>query len=295
MPIYQNHLVRVLDLERTWKLEFDITLYKQGAYDKDGPINIFHLIQNGNDDKDNIIKFSLVRQGSQGKFIFKYWTHTKTLLFSMGRTYHVTFELYRSRRRKKYHFAIHLDHDDVDLVNEALKDIKVVPRTYKNAKLYCSNPWEKTLTSKIGAVKNFVIHRMFVYIRNNNRKPVPKSIRTTRECCRRVALVIKQGGANVKLQKPKVIRYIYKGEKNGRGYWESTDGASAIWYYPAYLDWMIGSKCYLGTQSRGISAGLTSVACPNQNYKRWSYWDGHKWLSDQNSQIDLVCIDNYAE
>merc|ERR550532_1128213 len=65
MPIYQNHLVRVQDLGLTWKLEFDITLYKQPAYDKDGPINIFHLTQNGNDDKDNIIKFSLVRQGSQ--------------------------------------------------------------------------------------------------------------------------------------------------------------------------------------------------------------------------------------
>merc|ERR1711988_776872 len=118
MPIYKNHLVRVQDLGLTWKLEFDITLFKQPAYDKDGPINIFHLTQNGNDDKDNIIKFSLVRQGSHGKFIFKYWTHTKTLLFSMGTPYHVIIELYRSRRGKKYQFAI--DVDDDSLVNQPL-------------------------------------------------------------------------------------------------------------------------------------------------------------------------------
>merc|ERR1711983_580761 len=98
--------------------------FNKPAYDKDGPINIFHLTQNGNDDKDNIIKFSLVRQGSRGKFIFKYWTHTKTLLFSMGTPYHVIFELYLSRSggRRAYHFAITVDDDD--LVNEALKDIK---------------------------------------------------------------------------------------------------------------------------------------------------------------------------
>ena len=276
MPIYKNHLVRVQDLGLTWKLEFDITLFKQPAYDKDGPINIFHLTQNGNDDKDNIIKFSLVRQGSHGKFIFKYWTHTKTLLFSMGTPYHVIIELYRNRRGKKYEFAINVDDDD--LVNEPLKDIQQVARAYKFVRLYCSNPWEKTLTSKIGTVKNFVI---------------PKG--TSRQCCKRVALVIKQGGANVKLQKDKVSKYIYKGEKNGRGYWESTDGQSAIWYYEDYREWMIGSKCYLGTKFRGISARQTSVSCPDHNHKRWSYWDGHKWLSDRNSQIDLVCIDNYAE
>ena len=274
MPIYQNHLVRVQDLGLTWKLEFDITLYKQPAYDKDGPINVFHLTQNGNDDKDNIIKFSLVRQGSHGKFIFKYWTHTKTLLFSMGTPYHIIIEVYQSRRGKRYQFAI--DVDDDSLVNQPFKDIKQVPRSYNNAKLYCSNPWEKTLTSKIGAVSNFVI-------------PKGKS----RQCCNTLALVIKS--SEIKLQKEKIGKYIYKGDKNGRGYWESIDGVSAIWYYPAYRDWMIGSKCYLGTQFRGISAGQSSVACPNQNHKRWKYWNGHKWITDQKSQIDLVCVDDYSE
>merc|ERR1711988_493267 len=192
------------------KMQIYLTLYKQPAYDKDGPINIFHLTQNGNDDKDNIIKFSLVRQGSHGKFIFKYWTHTKTLLFSMGTPYHITIELYISRRGKKHQFAI--DVDDDSLVNQPLKDIKIVPRTYKNAKLYCSNPWEKTLTSKIGAVSNFVI-------------PTGKS----RQCCNTLALVIRS--SEIKLQKEKIGKYIYKGDKNGRGYWESIDGVSTIWYY----------------------------------------------------------------
>ena len=246
------------------------------AYDRNHPINIFHLTQNSNDDKDNIVKFSIIRQGSHGKFVFKYWTHTKTLLFSLGTQYHAAIELYQSRKGKTYLFSVTVDGEE--LVHKSLKDIHQVPKVYKHTSLYCSNPWEKTLTSKIGTVKNFVI---------------PKG--TSRQCCKRVALVIKQGGANVKLQKPKVIRYTYKGEKNGRGYWESRDGVSAIWYYPKYRDWMIGSKCYLGTQFRGISAGQTSVACPNQNHKRWKFWNGHKWITDQKSQIDLVCVDDYSE
>ena len=60
LSLYQNHLVRFQDLGLTWKLEFDITLFKMPAYDKHAPINIFHLTQNGNDDKDNIIKLSII-------------------------------------------------------------------------------------------------------------------------------------------------------------------------------------------------------------------------------------------
>merc|ERR1739848_568622 len=80
----------------------------------------------------------------------------------------------------------------------------------------------------------------------------------------------------------------------GRYYWESTDGKSAIWYHPSYKEWMVGSIFYLGTQFRGISAGLTSVTCPNQNHHRWVFWNGIHWLTDKKQQIHLFCTEDYA-
>ena len=50
LHLYKGHLVRVQDLGLTWKMEFDITIFKMPAYDKE-ELNIFHLTQNGNDDK----------------------------------------------------------------------------------------------------------------------------------------------------------------------------------------------------------------------------------------------------
>ena len=247
------------------------------AFDKTW-INVFHLTQNGNADNDNILKFSIYRDGITGKFEFKYWKQKKQLLFVLGTTYHVTIELYKARRGRRYQFAITVDDDE--LVHENLKDVQknpiLRPKAYRNAKLYASNPWEKTLPSKVGVVKNFVI-------------PTGRS----KQCCNRIAVVIKSN--KMELQKTKIGQYIYKGVRNGKGYWESTDEQSAIWYYPAYREWMIGSKCYLGTQFRGISARQTSVSCPNHNHKRWTFWTGHRWLTDRKSQIDLVCVDDYSE
>ena len=274
MVIFKNHLVRVQDLGLTWKLEFDITLFKMPAYDRHHPINIFHLTQNSNDDKDNIVKFSIIRQGSYGKFVFKYWTHTKTLLFSLGTQYHVIIELYKSRRGKTYLFSISID--DENLVHKSLKDIQQVPKVYKHVNLYCSNPWEKSLPSKVGIVKNFIL-------------PTVKSTK----CCKRIALVIESD--NFELQKDKSGIYRYKGVRNGKSFWESTDGRFSIWYYPASREWMIGAKCYLGTHFRGISAGQTSVTCPNQNHKRWMFWNGLKWLTDSKSSIHLFCTEDFSE
>ena len=91
-------------------------------------------------------------------------------------------------------------------------------------------------------------------------------------------------------------QYAYKGNRNGRGYWISKDGQSAIWYYPAYSEWMIGSKSYIGTEFRGISAGQSSVLCPNQNERRWTFWTGNGWLANnRKSQIHVYCVDDYFE
>ena len=100
------------------------------AFDKDHPINIFHLTQNGNDDKDNIVKFSILRQGSHGQFIINYWTFTKTMLFSLGTPYHVIIKVMKARG-DRYEFVIAVDDDY--LIDKNLKDLKQVPRIYKHA------------------------------------------------------------------------------------------------------------------------------------------------------------------
>ena len=113
------------------------------------------------------------------------------------------------------------------------------------------------------------------------------------ECCKRIALVIKS--SNIELQKEKIGKYVYKGDRNGKGYWESLDGQFSIWYYPPYREWMIGAKSYLGTQFRGLSAGKTSVTCPNQNHKRWMFWNGLKWQTDSKSSIHLFCTEDFSK
>ena len=114
-----------------------------------------------------------------------------------------------------------------------------------------------------------------------------------KKCCKELALVINSSQA--KLQKIRIGTYTLKGQKNGRSYWKSTDGSSAIWYYQAFKEWMIGSSLYLGTQFRGISAGLTSVSCPNQNHGKWMFWNGINWLTDKKQQIHLFCTEDYSE
>merc|ERR1719220_2091615 len=58
---------------------------------------------------------------------------------------------------------------------------------------------------------------------------------------------------------------------------------------------MIGAKSYLGTQFRGLSAGKTSVTCPNQNHKRWMFWNGLKWQTDSKSSIHLFCTEDFSK
>ena len=249
------------------------------AYDKQ-LINVFHITQNGNRYKDNIIKLSIYRKGLYGEFCFKYWEKTKTMLFALGTSYHVSIEQYKAHRGKRYQYVITVD--DNDLVNEVLKG---KPETHKHAKLYSSNPWEKTMTPKIGAVKNFVI-----------------TMEKTTQCCKNIIIDIDASyltSKHAKLQKPLIGQYFYKGTRNGRGYWTKKDRTAAIWYYKEYKQWMIGDMNYLGTKWHGISAMQTSVSCPTQNIKRWSFWNGIKWKSGKSpsgkSHIHLYCRENFEK
>ena len=101
------------------------------------------------------------------------------------------------------------------------------------------------------------------------------------------------------MQKSLIGQYSYKGTRNGRGYWTKKDGTGAIWYYKEYKQWMIGDMNYLGTKWHGISAMQTSVSCPTQNIKRWSFWNGIKWKSGKSpsgkSHIHLYCQENFEK
>ena len=274
LSIFRNHLVRVLNIGLTWKLEFDITVYRIPAIDKQ-LLNVFHITRNGNGGNDNILKLSVYRKGSHGEFSFQYWKKTKTMLFSLGTTYHIIIEQYKARRGKRYQYAITVDDDD--LVNEVL--IKT-PKTRNHAKLYSSNPWEKTMTPKIGAVKNFVI-----------------TMEKTTQCCKNIIIDIDASylsSKHAKLQKSLIGQYSYKGTRNGRGYWTKKDGTAAIWYYKDYKEWMSGDINYLGTKWHGMSAMQTSVSCPTQNVKRWNFWNGIKWRSGK-SHIHLYCRENFEK
>ena len=180
-------------------MEFDITLYRMPAFDKRW-INIFHLTQNGNADKENILKLSIFRNGGTGKFGFKYGRKTKYMHFVIGTTYHVSIDQYKSRRGKRYTFVITVDDDDI--VNEVVKGI---PKAHNKVKLFSSNPWEKTMEAKVGVVKNFVM-----------------TTEKSSQCCKNVIIKIDDAylsSSHAELQKSLLGEYSYKGTKNGRGYW----------------------------------------------------------------------------
>ena len=245
------------------------------AYDKQ-LINVFHITQNGNRYKDNIIKLSIYRKGLYGEFCFKYWEKTKTMLFALGTSYHVSIEQYKAHRGKRYQYVITVD--DNDLVNEVLKG---KPETHKHAKLYSSNPWEKTMTSKIGAVKNFVM-----------------KMEKRTQCCKNIIIDIDATyltSKHAKWQKSLIDQYSYKGTINGRGYWISANKKSAIWYYGRFKQWMSGNLNYLGTKYRGISTAMTSVTCPTHNTRRWYYYNGTEWKADLMNHIHIHCQENFLE
>ena len=190
LKISNNHLLRVEDLGKTWKISLDITMYKMPAFDRQW-FNIFHLTRNGKSNRDNIFKFSVHRNGMIGKFFFQYWKQSKEMLFTLGSSYHIVIEQFKAQRSNKYEFDITVDGEN--LVHENLKDIeKGLPKAYKKAKLFASNPWERTLPPNVGRIKNFVI---------------PTGEHT--QCCSEVAVEI---SSHVKLQKDKIgihISYLF--------------------------------------------------------------------------------------
>ena len=267
-------MVRVLNIGLTWKLEFDITVFRMPAFDKE-LLNVFHITENGNGAKDNILKLCVYRKGLHGEFSFNYWQKTKTMLFALGSTYHIVIEQYKGRRGKRYQYVITVDDDD--LVNEVLKEM---PKAHNHVKLYSSNPWEKTMTPKIGAVKNFVL-----------------TMENSTQCCKNIIIDIDASyltSKHAKWQKSLIGQYSYKGTKNGRGYWTKKDGTAAIWYHDEYKEWMVGNINYLGSKWRGLTTAMTSVMCPSHNTRRWYYFDGTEWKADLLSHIRIHCQENLS-
>ena len=248
------------------------------AFDKRW-INLIHITTNGNKDADNIFQLCIYRNGLLGQFAFKFWGQRKEMDFALGTTYRIEVEQFKIR--KIYGFVITVD--DVELVQKSLKDItgRRRPKTYKQVKIYTSNPWQPTMPSKVGAVRNFKI-----------------DTGRTQNCCKLVSVRIDKAYLSSSYageQKSLVGEYTFKGTINKKSYWIKTDGKQAIWFCSKFKEWSIGSIQYLGTNWRGIAAEHTSATCPTQNQNRWHYFNGKSWKPDLKSHIHIDCKDNFSD
>ena len=83
--------------------------------------------------------------------------------------------------------------------------------------------------------------------------------------------------------------YQLSQEINGKPSWKS--GTQAIWYYPEYKDWAIGSLSDIGTSIRGItSIGDGEYDCPQQVPKdKWKYYEGSDWQKAGSNDISFQC------
>ena len=250
------------------------------AYDRQW-INILHMTTKGNKDADNILKLCIYRNGLVGKFAFQYWGQRKEMLFALGTPYDIVVEQFKRRRGSSYGFVITVD--GIDLVHKNLKDIQegLRPQTYNHVKIFTSNPWQPSMPSNVGEVKNFQI-----------------DTGKTQGCCKIVLLWIAQSYLSMLYagaQKSLIGKYTYKGNMNGKNYWIKSDGTAAIWYSKYYREWSIGNILSLGSKWRSIAAEHTSANCPTQNQFRWHYFNGVRWKPDLKSHIHVQCMENYSD
>ena len=281
LNISRNHLIKVVEkFSKEWKLDFQITIYKMPAYDRQW-INILHVTLNGNKDMDNIFKLCIFRNGLVGNFAFQYWGQRKEMHFALGTSYHIVVEQYERRKGSRYGFLITVDGEDV--VDKNLKNIQkgLRAQTYRQVKIYASNPWQSTLPTNVGEVKNLKIQAG-----------------EQQNCCKIVTVRIDKlylSASYAGEQKSLIGEYKYKGTKNFREYWIKTDGQQAIWFNVNFKEWSIGNILSLGTNFRGLAAEHTSAKCPTHNTNRWHYFDGYRWKSDLKSQIHVNCKENPSD
>ena len=82
--------------------------------------------------------------------------------------------------------------------------------------------------------------------------------------------------------------YEFNGIVNGRNSWKTSD--QAIWYYPDFKDWAIGSLNDIGTGFRGItSVGNQDIELFKIPNNKWKYWDG-EWKEIKSGDITINCV-----
>ena len=84
--------------------------------------------------------------------------------------------------------------------------------------------------------------------------------------------------------------YQLSEEINGKPSWKSA--TQAIWYYPDFKDWAIGSLSDIGTNFRGITSVDYNVEndCPQEVPKdKWKYWDGSEWQAASSNDVSFQC------
>ena len=90
-------------------------------------------------------------------------------------------------------------------------------------------------------------------------------------------------------QSSKQGTYEFSETINGKSTWKSA--TQAIWYYPRYKDWFIGSISKIGTTTAGIhSVADTDYDCPQQVPKdKWKFYDGTFWQTFSSNDINFHC------
>ena len=85
--------------------------------------------------------------------------------------------------------------------------------------------------------------------------------------------------------------YQYNGIVNRKHSWKSED--QAIWFYPEFKDWAIGSLVDIGTNFRGITSAYDQdIGLLNVPNNKWKYWDGEKgeWKDVKSGDLTFSCI-----
>ena len=89
--------------------------------------------------------------------------------------------------------------------------------------------------------------------------------------------------------------YTFQGFSNEMDYWVDAEGENAIWFYPDYKDWLIGTD--IGTGYSGISSGNNlKTKCPNNEgyVLSWIYTDGSSWIPTNDVFIKCANEDDFC-
>ena len=113
--------------------------------------------------------------------------------------------------------------------------------------------------------------------------------------CQCPSLIVSLNNEALAKQSERQDTYRLSEKINGKPSWKS--GTQAIWYYPRYNQWIMGSISNIGTNTGGIYSFVlnTEYVCPQQVPKdKWKYYDGSKWKEVNSNDFSFQCTGTYV-